>query len=260
MTSSLLTNLKTLWQLLKRSYFVFLTNAQDQIINTLIWTTLTTAVFHYIMPEAGLAGLGAFMLVTTAGSIGFFGVMENVIIFVGDIQGENALSYELTLPIPHWAVLAKNALANAYQAFIQAIVVIPVGQLLLGIHFPHMSLIKFVFILILISLFSGFFSLFLASILKSVSHVDNLWHCILFPMWFLGGFQYSWKALHSIMPTLSYISLINPLTYILEGVRAATLDPSLSLPYWPCCLAIMGFTIAFGIIGIHVLKKRLDCI
>lgn len=262
MNVSFFIHLQTLWQLLKRNYFVFLTNAKDRIINTLIWAILTTAVMNFIMPQAGLNNLGAFMLVTTAGSIGFFGVISSVAILVGDITGDNAISYELTLPIPHWMVFTKIAFANAFEAFIQALVVVPVGKLLFwnSIPLPHFSITKFIFMLMLISLFSGFFSLFLASIMKTMNHLENLWHTLLFPMWFLGSFQFSWKALHTSMPWLSYISLLNPLTYVCEGIRSATLQPDLYLPYTYCCYALIGFIGLFGYIGITVLKRRLDCI
>jgi ABC-type polysaccharide/polyol phosphate export permease len=255
-------NYITLWQLLKRSYFVFLTYAKDSIINSLIWTISVTLVYHFIMPQVGLTDFGTFMLASSTASIGFFGVLTNVIILVGDITGDNALSYELTLPIPHWLVLTKIALANAYQAFLQAILILPIGKIILwnSMPIPYFSPIKFIVILMLISLFAGFFSLFLASILQSMEKIDDLWDTILFPMWYLGGFNFHWHSGYKVFPYLGYLTLCNPLTYAFEGIRGAILDPSLSIPFHYCCFALLGFIILFGYIGISIFKKRLDCI
>jgi len=144
-----------------------------------------------------------------------------------------------------------------------SILVFPVGKLLLWNQFSleHFSFVKFYFLLLVASLFLGFFSIFIVSITKDMySGLDNIWTRILFPMWFLGGFQFTWKTVYHISPPLAYINLLNPLTYALEGGRAAALDPAQSLPYWLCIGALMLFTILFGYLGIQNLKKRLDCI
>lgn len=262
MTTSTFFNYKVLWQLIKRSLYTFKGQVRSKLQNCLVWSMITALVFHFIMPAMGLHNYGPFILVTGAATWGLFAVMHNVASLIADIHGDNALSYELTLPVPQWVIFVKIALVHAYQSFLLSICVVPIGKLLLWktIHFPHFSLLKFLFILILANIFFGFFSLFLASIIKNLYKIGNIWLRVIFPMFYLGGYQFSWKMLHTISPTLSYISLCNPLTFVLEGTRAATLDPSLSLPYWPCCFAILGFTFLAAYIGIYRFKKRLDCI
>lgn len=259
-----LTYWQTLKQLLVRSYFVYRHEFLDKILNGIIWAGLTIIVFAYIMPTIGLQSFGPFILASTAVSWGFFTTINNIVAFVSDITNDSSrLKYELTLPVPQWLIFFKYALENAYQSFIISALILPCGSLLIWNQFntEYLCFIKFYFILTVSCFFFGNFSLFMSSITKDIyTGVENIWLRIIFPMWFLGGFQFSWKTLYSISPTLAYINLLNPLTYALEGARAAALDPSLSLPYWPCVTGLILASVIFGYVGIAKLKKRLDCL
>jgi ABC-2 type transport system permease protein len=255
---------QTFWQLLVSNFHTFKSRIADQIINGLVWATINITVFGYIMTTRGVsADYGPFIVVTIASVQGFFTAMHNIIILLSDMndQGSN-LHYELTLPTPQYLVFIKYALANAYQGFITTLLMIPLGKLMLGstFSFQYFSYFKFYFLTILTCLFAGFFGLFLTSRIHDLFKVANIWQRIIFPLWFLAGFQFSWKDLYTISPKLAYLNLCNPLTYALEGGRAAALDPALSLPYWNCVFALIGYTIVFGYLGIRNLKKRLDCL
>lgn len=254
---------QTFWQLLVSNFHAFKPRILDQVLNGLIWGAINIIVFGYIMPTRGLTDYGSFILVTITSVQGFFIPVHNVILLVSDMndQGSN-LHYELTLPTPQWVIFVKYALANAYQGFITTMLMLPLGSLMLwnSFSFHHFSFFKFYFLVILVCLFSGFFALFIASRIHNLFNISNMWQRIIFPLWFLAGFQFSWANLYEISPVLAYINLLNPLTYALEGGRAAALDPALSLPYWNCVAALIGFTILFGYIGVYKLKKRLDCL
>jgi ABC-type polysaccharide/polyol phosphate export permease len=255
---------QTFWQLLVRSFKVCSPGLKDKIINNIVFAMLNIIIFAYVMPQMGLdRNIGSFMVATMPLSCAFFVGINSIYTFLSDISSEGSnLQYELTLPIPQWLTFAKYAFENMYQALTAAIFILPCGSLLLYHDFSwlHFSIMKFHFLLIIASLFFGFFGLWITSITKDFSDLDNMWIRIVFPMWFLGGFQFSWQTLYSISPALAYFNLLNPLTYALEGGRAAALDPALSLPYWNCIVALIGFTILFGYLGIKNLKKRLDCL
>jgi ABC-type polysaccharide/polyol phosphate export permease len=255
---------QTFWQLLVSNFHTFKPRIKDQALNGLLWSAINIGVFAYIMPTRGVsADYGSFILITIASIQGFFIPVHNVILLVSDMndQGSN-LHYELTLPTPQSSVFVKYALANAYQGFITTILMIPFGKILLwnSFSFQYFSFFKFYGLLILICLFSGFFSLFLASRIHDLFKISNMWQRIIFPLWFLAGFQFSWSNLYEISPLLAYINLLNPLTYALEGGRAAALNPALSLPYWNCVCMLLLFTGLFGYLGVVNLKKRLDCL
>lgn len=257
--------LPTFKYLLIRSVKISSPGLIDKIINNTFWSALNIIIYTFVMPSMGLdASIGSFMAATLPISCAFFASINSIYAFLTDITSEgSALTYELTLPIPQWLVFTKYAFENMYQALITSLTILPVAVMILwhSFSFTHVSLVKFHFMLIIASLFFGFFSIFITSCCKNIySGLDNIWTRIIFPLWFLGGFQFSWKTLYSVSPTLAYINLLNPLTYAMEGSRATLLDPALSIPYWLCIGMLLLFTGIFGYWATIILKKRLDCL
>ncbi|MBI2352616.1 hypothetical protein HYV11_00010 [Candidatus Dependentiae bacterium] len=257
--------LKTLQYLLLRSIKISSKGLFDKIINSLIWSIFTILIYTYIMPNMGMdQTIGTFMAATLPLSCAFFASFNTSYILLIDMTNDgSALTYELLLPIPQWIIFAKYAIENSYQAIVVSFFILPISKLLLWDHLSleHFSIIKFHFMLIIASISFGFFSIFVASITKDMfSGYDNISNRIIFPMWLLGGYQFSWKTLYQISPTLAYLNLLNPLTYALEGGRSTIIDPQLCLPYWYCIFALIIFAIISGYFGIQKLKKRLDCL
>ena len=42
---------------------------------------------------------------------------------------------------------------------------------------------------------------------------------LVFPLWWLGGYTFSWQQAYALSPYFGYAALCNPLLYALEGVR-----------------------------------------
>ena len=81
-----------------------------------------------------------------------------------------------------------------------------------------------------------------------------------YPLWFLGGFQYSWQVLYDFSPLFAYVSLLNPVLYVMEGTRAAILGQEGSLNFWLCILMLIFFTLLCGWHALKQLKRQLDYI
>jgi len=257
-----MTTLMTFLTLLRRDWSVFVPTLKDRIINGLSWFGFMVVVFEYIMPEAGLANYGLFTAISSIVSWGFFSVMNSAGEMIADLEGERSITYYLTLPLPQWMVFARIALSNAIQSIAISLLFIPMTKLFLWNQFDLASVAwgKFFLIFLLINLFYGFFSLFLASCIKTFATIENVWMRIVWPIWFLGCYQFKWSFLFKVSPALAYCNFINPMVFIMEGIRAAGLGQEDSLPYWWCFTALIVFTLFFGTLGIHRLKRRLDCI
>ena len=186
----------------------------------------------------------------------------NIATTIGDLDGDKTIFYELSLPIPQWMIFIKIGLSNALLSFIVALFVVPTGKLLLwnSVDLSHFSFFKFHLIVLLSCLFYGFFSLLIASITKNLYKLDNIWLRIIFPMWFLGCYQFSWAGMYASSQTIAYINLFNPLTYIMEGTRASSMNPADSLPYWSCVGALCIFILIAAYTGTQLMKRRLDCL
>ena len=254
--------LQTFSALVQRDLAVYWPTWKDRAINGIIWGALCMGVFEYIMPSIGLAGYGMFIGASTAASWGFFEVTENVAGFISDLHGNKSISYYLTLPLPQWMVFLRLSVSSAIKAFCIAIFFVPFAKLILwnSFTFANFSIVKFLIIFPLVHIFYGSFSLFLAMRIESIEKIGNIWLRIVYPLWWLGCFQFSWATLHAAAPTVAYINLLNPLVYAMEGVRNAMLGSEGSLPFINCVVMIMLFTALFLWIGIRGLKKRLDCV
>lgn len=248
-------------QLVAEELVVFKEVFFDKIVNLAIWVSIVAGIFGYIMPEFGLAAdYGSFQLASLIASAGLFEIFPSVMTLLSDIEGDRVISYQLTLPLPSWMILMKKATYYAINSLTLAICVTPIGKLVLWNQFDvtKIRIIPFILMLIVVSIFYGTFTLWLTARAKNMAAIGNVWMRFLFPMWFLGGFQFSWAVLYKISPTLAYINLINPMTYVMEGTRAALLGQQEFISVWICILALGIFSILSGWYATIKLKQRLD--
>ena len=249
-------------QLLSRDFYIFRQQFAHRLKMALYWVLITVFVANMFLPAMGLANFGPFLLISGAISYGLFVGMQNAMGLVEDITSDQAILYELSLPVPQWMIFLKIALSNALQALAISIAIVPFGLIVLMDlqPFPDFSLWKFITIFICASIFYGAFSLILATALKGMHQVDNIWLRIIFPIWYLGCYQFPWSTLYKLSPTAAYLDLLNPMTLIMEASRSATTNSAGSLSFLPCCIMILVYAVIATFVGIHWMQKRLDCL
>lgn len=254
-------NVEVFLRLIQRDMRVFLPTLRHRTVNAMLVTVLWVYVFEYV-GFGSVTGFGLFIAAGECAITGFFEVMENVSRLVADIKGPRSITYALTLPLPQWMVFARIAVSNALQAMGIAFMILPTAKVLLWNQFSLVdtSYVKVLIIFFLAYMFYGFFSLWLASMVKGLESLGNVWSRIIFPLWFLGCYQFTWGGLAVKSKLFAYVSLLNPLVYCTEGMRAAVIGQDGYLPFWWCCLAIIGFTVFVGVIGTHRMMRRLDCL
>jgi ABC-type polysaccharide/polyol phosphate export permease len=235
----------------------------DKFIDLSIWMVLMLFVNGYIMQFFGLASnFGAFQLAGVIASSGLFELYGNVIELVSDFEGERIINYNATLPIPSWlAVLCKSAYYFIiYMIFAITMLPICIACIWKQIDITQIAYGKLLLALIAQSAFYAGFVIWTASLVANMAKLGNIWSRFIFPMWILGGFQFSWLALYSVMPSLAYASLINPLIYITEAIRATTLGQADYLNFWLCIATTFCFAGISLYLGIKNVKKRLDLV
>lgn len=256
-----LTNMSVFKELFKTDFMLFKRIVKDKIINLFIWIVTMIGVNAYIMPAFGLtAGYGGFMLASILACSGLFEVTPSVCQIISDIEGDRIIDYKLTLPIPSWLVFVESLVNYAFSAAAMAILILPVGKLILWhiFSFDSVNILQFIVMFILLNLFYGALTLWQASFVKDMASIENAWMRCIYPMWFLGCFQFSWDSLYHVSPTLAYLDLVNPMTYIAEGTRIAVLGTESSLNFWVCAAMTLLFCIVGTVHGIKRLQKRLD--
>ncbi len=259
----MMTSLKTFYALIKRDMKVFRWVFFDRLINACIWVIINGFISQYIFSKMGMqSGYGSFMACGIIISNGIFDILGNTSRLISDIEGDRTIDYYLTLPLPHWLGITRIALVNAFQSMCVSIAMFPLAKLLLGSNFSLSSIvwIKFFTIFIVAHLFYGYSSLVIASYMQNLWGIENIWSRFIYPVWVVGGFQFSWKTLHSVAPTFSYFNLFNPLVMCFEGFRGAVFGQEGYVSFWICFLSLVGWTIIFGYIGTKRMMRRLDCV
>lgn len=255
--------LKTIYYLIQRDLLIFKEEFWGKLIDTSLLLFTPIVIFSYFLPIYGLKNdYGPFLLIGAIAGFGFFEVIGKVSIMIADLEGDRTILYTLSLPIPSWLVFTYFAISWSILSSIMSILMFPLGKLLLFSQFDlsKINLFKLPLIFVMSNLFFGFFALWLVAILKKMNNLSHLFVRIINPMYSFGGWWYSWLAIYNISPILSFLHLFNPLLYVMEGMRAATLGQEGYLPFWLSLASLTVFTIGFAWDAIRRLQKRLDCV
>ena len=253
--------LNTMWYLLITEFQIFKRTIVDKIINLFIWIVTMMLVNSYLMPAFGLKhSYSEFIAASLVASAGLFELFPAIAGLVSDFTGNNIISFYLTLPIPSWLVFVRSIIFYAFNSAVMGIFVLPISKILLWNKFSlsELSLGKFLLIFILNNFFFASFVLWTTSRVMSIEKMQNVWMRFVYPLWYLGGFQYSLKVLYNFWPLLAYLTFLNPMMYIMEGTRATILGQEGSLNFWICVIMLFIFIILFSINSILRLKKQLD--
>ncbi|MCH9811769.1 ABC transporter permease, partial [bacterium] len=122
------------------------------------------------------------------------------------------------------------------------------------------SVWKVLLMLVTSNIFFGFFALWLSSVIDGMSNLNSLWRRYIAPIWLFGGYVYSWHTAYQMSPIFAWVSLINPMIYVMEGMRSAALGAEGYLPFWLCFSMLWFFIIVCGTQAIKKMKVKLDCI
>ncbi len=252
-----------LYTLTKTHFYVARQQLLDKIINLYIWAFCSLIVMGYIMQGYGLAqSYGCFQLATVVATVGLFEIYGNSFRFISDIEGDNHLNYLLTLPLTPTVVSWSFIFSYTLIGIILSLGMIPFGKLLFwnNFSFASISWFKFAIILVLANIFFGVFTLAVTVHVGALSKMENVWMRFIFPLWFMGGFQFSWAAVYRFSQPLAYVLLCNPVLYVMEGMRAALLGQADCLPWEWCCVALCGFTVIGWWYGKYKMKQLVDCV
>ena len=233
-----------------------------EIIDMIFWGSLTMFVYGYIMPGLGLASsFGIFVLVGSIPSMMIFQAVNQAAALVSDLEERKSFLFYFTVPIPSWLIFVKYAISVSFYTVPVSLLLFPLGKILLWnqVHFPHACWIKFFLHFIAGNLLLGFCALWIASWVKRIMNFGIIWSRFVFPLWWLGGYIFSWQVLFNRFPYLAYLDLLNPITYLIEGMRASLLGQQGYLNFWLCFFLTIFFSLVIGARAIVLFKRRLDC-
>jgi ABC-type polysaccharide/polyol phosphate export permease len=253
---------KVMAKLLAMDLYVFRASFIDKFINTLVYCGVQLFVMGYLMRSFGLHDTYMnFFIVGLFATAGMFEIFPMVVKVMSDRIGDQSILYYCTLPTLSDLVFLRIILFSALGSLSLMVFFFPIMATVLwfqGILFD-ISFGPFFILLLLTALFYGSITLLLVTLVKNMTKISNIWMRFQFPLWFLGCYQFSLESLVEKTSYFGYLALLNPFTYINEGMRAVCLHG----PYlhWIICAAMLTiFVLLFSYLGVTRFKKQLDVI
>jgi ABC-2 type transport system permease protein len=191
-----------------------------------------------------------------ANTLMFQGVTGVALPLVQEFSVSKEIEDRVMAPVPVEVVGLTKVVSAAIQAFVAGWVVVPAVWLATGGNAPmswaHPLLLLTV--MPLCALVGAALGLLLGTVI-SPRRINYLFALLLVPLSLLGCVYYPWVTLHAI-PWLQYLTLINPVVYMSEGLRAA-LSPG--IPHMPLGMVYGLLTTALAVmlwIGLAKFKAR----
>ena len=134
----------------------------------------------------------------------------------------------LTVPLPRWYMLLSKLVAGTILSIIQAYCFLIICLPIVNIYTPFLTsytgwLAAFPFI-VLFGLMLGSLGLLLSVYIKQLENFAGTMNFVIFPMFFISSALYPlWRLIDNGAIYIYYIAKLNPFTYGVEMVRAASL-------------------------------------
>ncbi|MGI8505271.1 MAG: ABC transporter permease [Solirubrobacteraceae bacterium] len=208
-------------------------------------------VFGRVLPEIGAArgaygtallpGIMALTLVLTA-------LQNTALPLVIEFSFTKEIEDRLLAPLPVWAVAAQKMLIAAARGVFAALLILPLGALILpgGVHLAGASWGALAAILAFGSITAAAMGLVLGTAVPP-NRISVMFALVLTPLIFTGCTFYPWAGLAHLR-WFQVVTLFNPLTYVSEGMRGALTSLPHLAPGWVAVGIVVSF-VAFAALG-----------
>jgi ABC-2 type transport system permease protein len=194
-------------------------------------------------------------------SVLFQGVQSVALTVAHEIGSTREIEDRVQAPCPIWLVALAKVLSGAAQAVLAAAIVLPMASVIhapgVQAHLrPHWWVIVTFLPLACVAMAS--LGLVLGTTFEP-RNIGLMFSFIILPATILGGTYYAWTRLAPVTlggwHWLQTVVLMNPLTYVNEGMRAAfTTTPHIPLHYiYP---EMLQFGLVFLAIGLYNFRRR----
>jgi ABC-2 type transport system permease protein len=247
------------WAFLRRDVTVVRRELAFFLMRTAMQPLMVTVVFGYLLPRMGFVNRAyttALLPGVMAVSLALAAVQSVALPMVADFGYTREIEDRLLAPVPNWMVALAKVMSGVLQALIAASFVLPLARLIVG-PIPDLSLahIGSVF---LVTLFGAtafsVMGLYLGSVIEG-TQIGLLFGIVVAPMIMFGCAYYPWRGLDAI-PAVKYAVLLNPLTYISEGLRAVLMPGLPHMPLGVVLGALAFMTVLFWRLGLRSFMKR----
>jgi len=259
--------------LILRDITVLRKHIGEFVARTLIQPFLLVFVFLYVFPMigqriGGSVGHGAqsnFAAVLVPGvvavSIMFQGIQAVAMPMSIEFGATREIEDRVQAPCPIWLVALAKVLSGAIQGILAAVIVFPIAAVVHapGVH-AHLSVTWWIVatLIPLASVAMSSLGLLLGTTFET-RNISLMFGFVVLPLTFLGCAYYQWTELAPVevggYPWLQTLVLLNPLTYVAEGMRAGLTQLS-HMPLYVIYPVLTGFCVVFLSSGLRTFRRR----
>lgn len=232
------------YALLERDMKVLKKRLCSLIIDSLILVAIAVLVFGNLLPMMGMS-TNLIAPVFLGNSLSFFVASLGynwALRMAYDLKFDRCIDYFLMLPIPKPWLFAYYISSFIIEAAIVTLPMITIGIVSLGSDFGPINGNFFVFLCMyfLSLLFWGLFFLGSSFTYSYQWFRSNMWARRIMPLFALGPAFFTFKTISTIAPVTGTLLLLNPVTYVIEGLRSSLLAGNDYLPLNVCLYGSIG--------------------
>ena len=239
------------WAMVKRDLLVQWRDKGEFVFRVAMLPFILILVYGFMLPAVGILPeefpthmfcgmIGMSMLIT--------GIHGTAVPLSMDFHNLREIEDRLLAPVSTRTVAYSKLFVGVLESFIGGLIVLPISLLFMGskisIQMPAASLPLLLLVLLLTAVTSAVLGLLVGTVVKP-SQIAAMFPGFLMPVVFLGSIFYTWHQL-APLPVMQVITLLDPLTWINEAVRAVMTPQIESLP--------LALTVAGIIVWILAMK------
>lgn len=256
---ALVTSLRTFFSVLWRDVFVTGRELVPFLAQVVIQPFFMLFIFGKVLTSIGYVNSAAFAPVLLAGIIGlngFLGGLQNTTMpLIMDFSFTREIEDRLLAPMPVAWVAVEKMVFGALRGIVAALLMIPVGLLILSNVSWSPSMLPAVVGIVVLGSLAGAAVGMMIGTLVTPRRINIMFAVILTPLMFTGATQFPWKGLDHLR-WFQVVCALNPLTYVSEALRAVLVPTVDSIPLWLDLLVIVFACVLFGGIGIWGFMRR----
>lgn len=252
------TALRTFNAVLWRDVFVTGRELVPFLLQVLVQPFFTLFIFGKVLTSMGYVGddYAAILLPGVVALNGFLGALQNTTMpLIMDFSWTREIEDRLLAPMPIHLVAVEKMIFGALRGIIAALVMVPIGFLILdNVSWPASAWIPVILIVILGSLVGATIGMTIGT-LVTPRRINILFAVIMMPLMFTGSTQFPWVGLEHVR-WFQVVCALNPLTYVSEAMRAELVPAVPHIPMWINLVVILVSIAVFGAIGIRGFLRR----
>ncbi|MBM7771897.1 ABC-2 type transport system permease protein [Actinokineospora baliensis] len=261
MTTHASSPLRTFGSVLWRDVFVTGRELLPFLAQVIVQPFFTLFIFGKVLANLGYVGpdYAAILLPGIVALNGFLGALQNTTMpLIMDFSWTREIEDRLLAPIPIAWVAVEKMLFGALRGVVAALVMIPIGFLILdNISWPASAWLPVLLIVALGALVGAAIGMTIGTSVQP-RQINILFAVIMIPLMFTGSTQFPWMGLESVR-WFQVLCALNPLTYVSEGMRAELVPHVPHIPMWISLLVMVAACGVFGTLGIRgFLRRALD--